>query len=128
MSLSPVQLATHLPRIRELIEEWKSKNTKGTSTPKDTDPSIVPSDVILAFRTRPILPGEGEMLVEQVRDQENAIKPEDLICSGITVQSGEPGIMVAHLPAMKVCRDSIPRFHRFIKLLAFLVEGSRLDP
>lgn len=86
-----------------------------TSTP-DTGVGRESKDVIVAFRTRPPLDGEAEakfeadpnMVVKGTKDTQEASSTEGEqvkvdFCPGISVRSAEPGVMVAHVPGMKVC-------------------------
>jgi hypothetical protein len=101
MSLSTQQIASSLPHLRGLIKEWESKNT-----PLSTRPDNAPArDVIIAFRTRPILSDEGARFIP-IEDtssvSENNIDPDAYLCAAISVRSVEPGITVAHAPSQKV--------------------------
>ncbi|KAK0462516.1 P-loop containing nucleoside triphosphate hydrolase protein [Desarmillaria tabescens] len=72
MATSATLTTTQLPRFRRLLEEWAAKQPPATGfTPRAS------KDVVVAFRTRPPLPGEA------------------------TSKAAEPGVFVAHVPGMK---------------------------
>ncbi|KIJ53976.1 hypothetical protein M422DRAFT_201072 [Sphaerobolus stellatus SS14] len=101
MSLSAQQLSQYLPRVRELIQKWefssKASTTKGDKLTGAT------RDVIVAFRTRPVLPGEADMLAAQVQvqDGEDERESEYYLCNGISVKQEQTGSMIAHVPTLK---------------------------
>ncbi|TFK33530.1 P-loop containing nucleoside triphosphate hydrolase protein [Crucibulum laeve] len=107
MSLSATQISASLPRIRELLDNWKSSPSV-ESKEKGNEPKQATTtgrEVIVAFRTRPTLSWEAAMLAEQVRmtsDQQiEKDQEESLLCSGITMVDQNPGVTVAHVPTMK---------------------------
>lgn len=113
MSLSTQQIASTLPRLRGLIEEWESKNATlptspdklGSTTSSDqTSSTRSKRDVIITFRTRPMLPEEGSRFVpaEVASSNSEDTDPDAYLCEAISVRSMEPGITVAHVPSMKV--------------------------
>ncbi|KZV91491.1 P-loop containing nucleoside triphosphate hydrolase protein [Exidia glandulosa HHB12029] len=115
MASSATLTTTQLPRLREILEQWRESQppAKGFSSDVDqlaarlaatglSDSSADGStkDVIVAFRTRPPLPNEAaDKFKAEGGNEEDAAKVE--FCSGITVTSNEPGIFVAHTPGMK---------------------------
>lgn len=110
MSLSSQQLLLHLPKVRELIQGWESGAKSNVKEPiREFAQAATQRDVVVAFRTRPILPGEAEMLASQVHEEEGDVKrdPEFYLCTSISVHCEQPGKMVAHVPSMKV-RPYIP--------------------
>lgn len=118
MASSGALTTSHLPHLRSILDEWK----KGQPSPKGFATSVADlttmvqskanaKDVVVAFRTRPPLPGEAatKFNVEDATgfggpdpsDENKA--PSVEFCPGITVTSAEPGVFVAHVPGMKVC-------------------------
>ena len=103
MSLSSQQLSQYLPRVRELIRQWESTK-KQANNPAERENSTV-RDVVVVFRTRPILPGEADMLAALVHVEDGEVPdPDYFLCSGISVkQEQNIGTMIAHVPSLKVC-------------------------
>lgn len=63
---------------------------------------------MIALRTRPPLEGEINHFDVAGEDDEGAALPpltKDDFCSGITVTSANPGVMVAHVPGSTVRHD-----------------------
>ncbi|KAI0686703.1 P-loop containing nucleoside triphosphate hydrolase protein [Cytidiella melzeri] len=118
MASSAALTTTHLPRLREELEQWRMKQpltAPFSSSLHDiscrTD-VINPvegqeKDVIVAFRTRPPLEHEAEekfnTTVPSSVPFTHAIEAASKVdfCPGITLTSNEPGIFVAHVPGMK---------------------------
>lgn len=104
MATSTTLTTTQLPHFRSLLEEWLAKQppVRGFSVPfKDIAKTPRASkDVVVAFRTRPPLPGEAASKFQSTpADGEDDMPVE--ACVGITVKSAEPGVFVAHVPGMK---------------------------
>lgn len=130
---SALVTTSNLARFRSLIEGWEAKQppVKEFSTPLDAilsssspDAFNTPEDannaslitgrdskeVLVAFRTRPPLPGEAEEKFKAMeefvyRGGGRKVEKEDLevaFCPGLTVRSADPGVVVAHVPYMKV--------------------------
>ncbi|SJK96965.1 uncharacterized protein ARMOST_00214 [Armillaria ostoyae] len=95
---------TNLPHFRSLLEEWLEEQPPATgfSVPFE-DIAKTPrasKNVVVAFRTRPPLPGEAEGKFQSTpADGEDDVPVE--ACIGIAVKSAEPGVFVAHVPGMK---------------------------
>jgi kinesin family member 2/24 len=113
---------THLPTLRAQVTEWTAKQParKGftSAMPADgahTDGTPEGKDVIVALRTRPPLAEETSRFIVPNADAEDVVAegaedatPTELeFCSGISVPSAEPGVFVAHVPAMKVSAHMI---------------------
>ncbi|KAK0213292.1 P-loop containing nucleoside triphosphate hydrolase protein [Desarmillaria ectypa] len=103
-SASLTLTTTQQPYFRDILEEWAVKQPPATgfSMPFE-DIANAPrasKDVVVAFRTRPPLPGEATgKLKPTPADGEDDVSVEAYI--GITVKSAEPGIFVAHVSGMK---------------------------
>lgn len=148
---SALLTTSNLPRFRKMIVDWEAKQTPptGFSTPlsslglsslesaagiqsrasQGSDSGMVQGreskEVLVAFRTRPPLPGEAEEKFQALesmvykgaplgevaaaqrkqRDEEEAELAKIKFCPGLTVRSAEPGVVIAHVPAMKVCSN-----------------------
>jgi hypothetical protein len=119
MASSATLTTTHLPTLRNILDEWNHKRPapKGflvplaelTKSPPSKDAS---KDVIVAFRTRPPLPNEAADKFHADPDAEDTplddagqLAPVEF-CAGITVASAEPGVFFAHVPGMKVTAGS----------------------
>lgn len=144
---SALLTTSNLPRFRKMIVDWEAKQTPptGFSTPlsslglsslesaadiaQGSDSGMVQGreskEVLVAFRTRPPLPGEAEEKFQSLesmvykgaplgevaaakrkqRDEEEAELAKIKFCPGLTVRSAEPGVVIAHVPAMKVCSN-----------------------
>lgn len=99
MSLSSQQIALHLPALRENIQQWRETQKKSTPAQGSTVVDLESKSVVIAFRTRPILPGEGLKFVP-VEEQESATDENQYVCEAITFNETS---VVAHSPSMKVC-------------------------
>ena len=125
MASSAALTTTHLPRLRQELEEWRAKQppSQPFSKPLDSIETRLEEDkynkehgkdVIVAFRTRPPLEHEAEQKFntnsEGSKQADDAVHPQDSgtqkeeleFCSGISVGNADPGVFVAHVPGMKV--------------------------
>lgn len=121
MASSAALTTTHLPRLRQELEEWRAKQPPSqpfskplesieTRLDEDKYNKEHGKDVIVAFRTRPPLEHEAEQKFnaniddsKQEHPDDNAVQKEELeFCSGISVGNADPGVFVAHVPGMKV--------------------------
>ncbi|KAI0087142.1 P-loop containing nucleoside triphosphate hydrolase protein [Irpex rosettiformis] len=124
MASSAALTTTHLPRLRQELEEWRAKqpSSQPFSKPLETIQTRLDEhkyktergkDVIVAFRTRPPLEHEAEQKFNiSTEGSKNAQGVADLVddgeskqelefCSGVSVTSADPGVFVAHVPGMK---------------------------
>src|ERR1700761_1347018 len=125
MSLSAQQTTAKLSFFHKLVAEWETKNANTSGFAEEGD--VVGGerdgkDVVVAFRTRPPLDQEFERFEREKAEvevpsgseegatagggqskEEGSLK--DTYRSGISVVSAQPGVMVAHVPGMKVCLD-----------------------
>lgn len=123
MSLSAQKATTNISFFYNLVAEWESSNSVTASSQLFTRPPPAPGgeregkDVIVAFRTRPPLDREfarfdkekAEVGVQAEVDDGKEAAPQvdekllkEAYKPGISVISAEPGVMVAHVPGMKV--------------------------
>ncbi|KAF8580953.1 P-loop containing nucleoside triphosphate hydrolase protein [Ramaria rubella] len=106
MSLSPHQVSSHLPHIRQLICDWESSEIPNGPTGVENFNPLTTSDVIVAFRTRPVLPGEDSRLAAQVDTNTVSMSDEDntqdsYLCTAVSLKRVGPGLTVVHVPSMK---------------------------
>jgi kinesin family member 2/24 len=110
MPLSQKQLSTCISEIPQLLHDWeRSYVTLSTDKRDNTGTTISASrDVVVAFRTRPVLPTELSTVSSHLENDktDNGTGSDDLVqsspCLGISVKQVEPGITVVHVPSMKV--------------------------
>jgi kinesin family member 2/24 len=125
MSLSAQKATTNISFFYNLVSEWESSNSVTSSSelfprpPPTAGGEREGKDVIVAFRTRPPLDREfarfdqekaavevqdgkddGEEKKELPQVDEKLLK--ESYRPGISTVSAEPGVMVAHVPGMKV--------------------------
>ncbi|KAK0225394.1 P-loop containing nucleoside triphosphate hydrolase protein [Armillaria fumosa] len=105
MPTSATLTTIQLPHFRSLLEEWLAKQPPATgfSVPFEdiAKTTRASKDVIVAFRTRPPLPGEAVSKFHSTPADGKDDVPTVEVCLGITVKSAEPGVFVAHVPGMK---------------------------
>ncbi|KAJ7289191.1 P-loop containing nucleoside triphosphate hydrolase protein [Mycena rebaudengoi] len=114
MASSAALTTANLPLFRSIIEEWNGKRPPSTTFASSLETLLQPGtpraksaskDVIVAFRTRPPLPGEADKNFHAESDPSaDGVGSEAIgveFCPGITVTSAEPGVFVAHVPGMK---------------------------
>lgn len=161
---SALLTTSNLPRFRKMIVDWEAKQTPptGFSTPlsslglsslesaagiaQGSDSGMIQGreskEVLVAFRTRPPLPGEAEEKFQALesmvykgaplgevaaaqrkqREEEEAELAKIKFCPGLTVRSAEPGVVVAHVPAMKV-RSNVLHFLILLTKYCFHASG-----
>lgn len=98
MASSAALTTTHLPRLRELLDQWHPGHPQ-IAQQAASNLTVQDKDVLVAFRTRPPLPNEA---ADKFPSPDEAETPQ--FCSGISVE--HPGVFVAHVPAMKVTLPS----------------------
>ncbi|KAF8523516.1 P-loop containing nucleoside triphosphate hydrolase protein [Hysterangium stoloniferum] len=128
MALSVQQLPSYLPEIRGLLQDWKTSQSKQTQANSAGSDPTASSDVIVAFRTRPILPEEmtSDLAQTELNDASDELNGSN-ICIGISVKHLEPGVTVAHVPNLK-WKGGITLTHKEFKSdLAFGPESSNED-
>lgn len=135
MSLSSQNITANQHLYRALLTQWESTQppARGFESSVDTASRREDKDVIVAFRTRPPLERElirFESEKSPASDAESDVSEPVTVenfKAGINVISAEPGVMVAHVPGMKV---HILRMHVHICHLLWtcLVERSYFDP
>ncbi|KAI0343458.1 P-loop containing nucleoside triphosphate hydrolase protein [Trametopsis cervina] len=115
MASSVSLTTTHLPRLRQELEQWRKKQSASltfTTPLQDISAHLAKKrvkdeqekDVIVAFRTRPPLDNETEKFIPTMATvgAEDTQEPHNVeFCPGITLASAEPGVFVAHVPGMK---------------------------
>lgn len=119
MSSSAAHTTANLPLFRNLITEWELNQppVRGFSTDASAS-QREGKDVIVAFRTRPPLENEARNKFEgdaklKFEDEMNGVVDGVAgseantpivvdFCPGISVRNAEPGLVVAHVPGMKV--------------------------
>jgi hypothetical protein len=119
MPLSQQQLSTCISEIPRLLHDWeRSYVTPSSDKRVNTGTTISASrDVVVAFRTRPVLPTElstvsshsGNDKTDNGSGADDLVQLEPSTCLGISVKQVEPGITVVHVPSMKVRSNNI--FH-----------------
>lgn len=122
MASSAALTTTHLPRLRNELEEWRKKQRAPSTfvTPLSDITNrflqergeVRGKDVIVAFRTRPPLEHEAEEKFKAYEGKDSTADttedsaPEEPakveFCAGITVADAEPGTFIAHVPGYKV--------------------------
>lgn len=102
MSLSLQQISQHLPALRQQIDEW-NRSQAPESPQEETSAQEIPrsetKNVVIAFRNRPMLPGEGHKFVPN--DPEAPQDPDLYLCHAISTRAS-PAAIIAHVPSMKV--------------------------
>lgn len=110
MSLSPQNITANQHLYRALLTQWESTqpSARGFESSVDTASRREDKDVIVAFRTRPPLERELTRFEDErppSPDADASVSEPvtiDNFKPGIAVTSAEPGVMVAHVPGMKV--------------------------
>ncbi|KII93427.1 hypothetical protein PLICRDRAFT_100491 [Plicaturopsis crispa FD-325 SS-3] len=103
MASSATLTTDHLPRLRALLQEWQDKQPAPTGFADTTDDHAREraKDVIVAFRTRPPLVHEAQQKFKGNTSEESESGERVDFCAGISLQSADPGVFVAHVPGMK---------------------------
>lgn len=136
MSISAASITARLAYFQSLVSKWESRQPAPLPFPSSADTLKGGSeregkDVVVALRTRPSLdseakrfqPDDAETAAIQPSGEDGVASPSSSFCTGITVRSAEPGVMVAHVPGMKViCDETRP------PLLLLTVSSSGMDP
>lgn len=105
MASSAALTTTHLPRLRSLLDEYNHNQPAPTSFITEDDKPVLSKDVVVAFRTRPPLENEAAEKFKGDDEVDPTLDPDPIqFCPGISVPSAEPGIFIAHVPGMKVCK------------------------